>query len=185
MKDIMYFLNLQKIIENGLTQEQINQKLSLLRSIDENPDISERDFFRMRKQILEEITPHRKNHQEYKKYLNHFAGMITSMEFIPKDCLRWKSEEKRNEYIAEREKWKNERDQILKEMTVPEILRSVIEMEKENLSLRQEKLRARIKELDTEINQLNAIDDLITFTEDVKIFNKTIVPAPIKKKLKL
>ncbi len=185
MKDIMYFLNLQKTIENGLTQEQINSKVDSLRVIDENPDISERDFFRMRKKILEEITPHRKNHLEYEKYLRYFAGMITSMTFIPKDYLKWKSEEKRNEYVSERERWKKERDQIIKEMSVPDILKSVIEKEKENLTLRKEKLHARIKELDAEIDQLQAIDDLIIFTEDVKCFNKTVIPAPIKKKLKL
>lgn len=185
MKEIMHFLELQKAIDNGLTQEQINQKLIILRSIDENPEISERDFFRMRKKILEEITPHRKNLNEYNKYLNHFAGMITSMEFMPKDYLKWKSEEKRNEYVSERERWKKERDQIIKEMSVPDILKSVIEKEKENLALRQEKLHARITKLDAEIDQLHAIDDLITFTEDVKSFNKTVIPAPIKKKLKL
>lgn|GEM_PF-4765989 len=185
MKEIMHFMNLQKAIDNGLTQEQINHKLFILKSIDENPNISERDFFRMRKQILEEITPHRKNHLEYEKYLRYFAGMITSMVFIPKDYLTWKSEEKRNEYVAEREKWKRERDQIIREMSVPDILKSVLQKEKGNLALRQEKLHARIKELDTEIDQLHAIDDLITFTEDVKTFNKTVIPAPIKKKLKL
>jgi len=173
MKDILYFLELQKAVDNGLTQEQINKKLIALRNMDENTDISERDYFRLRKKVMEEIRPHQKNNQEYNRYLHYFAGKITSMAFISRDYLKWKSEEKRNEYVAEREEWRKERDQILKTMSIPEILKRVIEKEKNAIALKQENLRAEMVSLDKEVNQLNAIDDLITFTEDVKSFDKS------------
>ncbi|MGR7334757.1 hypothetical protein ACU6ZE_00395 [Klebsiella aerogenes] len=183
MKDILHFLELQELVDNGLTQEQIKAKIDSLQPLDENPDMSERDFYRKRKQILNEIEPHRKNRREYKNYLNYFAGKITSMDFTPKSFLKWKSEEKRQAYISEYKEWDKERNMIIETMTVPEILKKFIAKEKEAMSLRIESLNTEVKIFNSSIDKLNAIDNLITFSEDVKSFNNS-EPLPLAKKIR-
>ncbi|WP_152482117.1 hypothetical protein [Dickeya sp. DW 0440] len=177
MKSILHFLDLQKAISEGLTQEQVSEKIEYLDRLEEQPGITENELYRKRRKIVDEINPWRKNQNKYKECLKYFAGKITPTDFTHKTFWKWKSEDKREQYLAEREIWEKERDKILEEFTVTEILMKVIEKEKQKIAEKKEKMDRERKILDENIVQLNAMNNMIMFSEEVENFDFDVIAS--------
>lgn len=169
MKLIVNFLKLQQDIADGLTEEQIKEKVEYLKSLYERDDLTKEVLRKERKKVITELNSGIKNKKEHESYLNYFAGKITPTSFkYSKTFSKWKSEEKKDTYIRDLHKWISEKDEILKKYNASEILLMFIEKEKEKLLETKKELGT--KSMDKDLEQLDALSNMISFSEDLKFF---------------
>lgn len=137
MKRVLDFLNLQKEINEGMTEEHIKEKVDYVRELidkfEEDPDYEKLRFLdKQRDAVSKEIRPHQKRRRKLDKELRFFAGQITPTEFKYKKATSFRSKDKFLAYIDERDSWNSGIDEIINSMDDNEILEVYVNKKKDD-----------------------------------------------------